>query len=122
MLATAGSPHMTHNEGECLPRSPLQDLIGDGFLWGVPKSRRSRERRLIRKFGSENFHKKMLPIRRLLTCDECGHVHEPGRLCRRSLIMLPHGCETPVGYVHWFICTLPINIHEKKTNLKNYLR
>lgn len=81
MMAIAGSPDTTHTEGECLPRNPLQDLVGDGFLWGVPKSRRSRERRLTRKFGSENFHKKILPLRKLLTCDECGHVHEPGRLC-----------------------------------------
>lgn len=100
MLAIAGSPDTTHTEGEHLPRNPLQDLIGDGFLWGVPKHRRSRERRLIRKFGSENFHKKMLPLRKLLTCNECGHVHEPGRLCRKSLVSLLHGFETPEWPVH----------------------
>ncbi|XP_045615438.1 large ribosomal subunit protein bL32m [Procambarus clarkii] len=63
------------------PKNALEDLIGDGFLWAVPKHRRSRERRLIRKFGLETGHKKLLPILKLLTCDNCGHVHEPGRLC-----------------------------------------
>ncbi|KAG7156330.1 39S ribosomal protein L32, mitochondrial-like [Homarus americanus] len=64
-----------------LSQNSPEELIGDGILWAVPKSRRSRERRLLRKFGSESGHKKMLPILKLLTCDDCGHVHEPGRLC-----------------------------------------
>lgn len=64
-------------------QSPLQDLFGEGILWAVPKNRRSREKRLTRKFGSETGHKKMLPVLKLLTCNNCGHVHEPGRLCRK---------------------------------------
>lgn len=99
-LAIAGSPDTVHSEGECQLRNPREDLVGDGFLWGVPKHRRSRERRLIRKFGLETFHRKMLPIRKLLTCNECGHVHEPGRLCRKSLVTLFCGFETPAGSAH----------------------
>ncbi|XP_071530693.1 large ribosomal subunit protein bL32m isoform X1 [Panulirus ornatus] len=59
----------------------LEDLTDNGILWAVQKSRRSREKRHMRKFGSQNGHKKMLPLLKLLTCVDCGHVHEPGRLC-----------------------------------------
>ncbi|XP_053634175.1 large ribosomal subunit protein bL32m [Cherax quadricarinatus] len=67
------------------PKSTLE--FEDGILWAVPKHRRSRERRLIRKFGSESGHKKLLPILKLLTCDNCGNVHEPGRLCPNCYAM-----------------------------------
>ncbi|XP_042894153.1 39S ribosomal protein L32, mitochondrial-like [Penaeus japonicus] len=73
--------HTPHQPTNAVRQSPIQDLIGDGILWAVPKSRRSRERRLTRKFGSETGHKKLLPVLNLLTCNSCGHVHEPGRLC-----------------------------------------
>ncbi|KAK3861478.1 hypothetical protein Pcinc_032567 [Petrolisthes cinctipes] len=53
----------------------------DGILWAVPKSRRSREKRLTRKFGSETGRNKMLTRLLLLTCNHCGNVHQPGRLC-----------------------------------------
>ncbi|KAK7067716.1 54S ribosomal protein L32, mitochondrial [Halocaridina rubra] len=60
-----------------------ENPLEDGFLWGAaPKHRRSREKRMTRKFGGDRGHKKMLPVLKLLTCDNCGHVHEPGRLCR----------------------------------------
>lgn len=81
MVAAAGHPITTHHTTEHHPARALEDAMEEGFLWAVPKHRRSRERRLIRKFGLENKHKKMLPYRKLLTCDDCGHVHEPGRLC-----------------------------------------
>ena len=77
MLAIANLP--SQHSDETLVKNPMEE----GFLFAVPKHRRSRERRLIRKFGLDNKHKKMLPIRKLLTCDDCGHVHEPGRLCRK---------------------------------------
>ncbi|XP_066977472.1 large ribosomal subunit protein bL32m [Macrobrachium rosenbergii] len=63
-----------------LERSPERS-IEDGFLWTAPRDRRSRERRLTRKFGNEKGYWKMLPVLKLLTCDNCGHAHEAGRLC-----------------------------------------
>ncbi|KAK8404755.1 hypothetical protein O3P69_007774 [Scylla paramamosain] len=81
MMAAAALPVPVQYNVEQISGSLLEDLKEEGFLWAVPKSRRSRERRLTRKFGLENKHKKMLPYRKLLTCDDCGHVHEPGRLC-----------------------------------------
>lgn len=127
MLAAcdAAAPHTMHKESLSVPRNPMEDLIGDGFLWGVPKNRRSRERRLIRKFGLENWHKKMLPIRKLLTCDECGHVYEPGRLCRRFLALLC-GVGAPVGshvqsiyiVLDMYLVVMPTRW---KTSLKNWL-
>lgn len=81
MLVTASHSPIVHPKTDDFPASLLKDPKEESILWAVPKSRRSRERRLIRKFGLENFHKKMLPYRKLLTCDDCGHVHEPGRLC-----------------------------------------
>lgn len=60
--------------------------MDDGILWAVPKSRRSRERRVTRKFGSETDHYKMLRRKHLITCHHCGNVHQPGRLCRKSQV------------------------------------
>ena len=62
--------------------------IFDGFLWGVPTCRRSVEKRSMRRFGAENWTtgKKLIPIRKdLKACHTCGHTHEAGRLCRKSI-------------------------------------
>ncbi|KAK0093187.1 hypothetical protein PV326_014122 [Microctonus aethiopoides] len=60
----------------------LKDIIGDGFMWAVPKTRRSVEVRLSRKFGFPEKHWKMLvPKKNLLMCPSCGHDHEAGLLC-----------------------------------------
>merc|ERR1739838_415883 len=81
--ASAGAPSQSnhHHETTILKRRSLNDLLEDSILWGVPKNRRSREKRMIRKFGSENGHKKMLPFLNLATCNSCGNAHEHGRLC-----------------------------------------
>merc|ERR1739838_776178 len=56
--ASAGGPSQSnhHHETTILKRRSLNDLLEDSILWGVPKNRRSREKRMIRKFGSENAH------------------------------------------------------------------
>lgn len=60
----------------------LKDIVGDGFLLAVPKFRRTLEKRLTRKFGSPEYHWKMLvPQTNIKVCHECGHHHERGRLC-----------------------------------------
>ncbi|XP_076046633.1 mitochondrial ribosomal protein L32 [Oratosquilla oratoria] len=64
------------------PMNPSScDPMAEGFAWGVPKSRRSREKRMTRRFGSVKGYNKMLVPKKLLTCDHCGHAHEAGRLC-----------------------------------------
>lgn len=63
----------------------LKDLIGDGFLWAVPRTRRTIEKRMKRKFGHPMYHMKILPLKvNLRTCMQCGHDHEVGVLCRKQ--------------------------------------
>lgn len=60
----------------------LQDLIGDGILWAVPKHRRTLEKRLKRKFrcpGKPGYY--LLPKQTLRACNKCGHDYEVGKLC-----------------------------------------
>ncbi|RWS11593.1 39S ribosomal protein L32-like protein [Dinothrombium tinctorium] len=63
----------------------ILDSIFDGFLYGVPKGRRSLERRLKRKFGAENWgpeaRKMLRPKNNLITCETCGHFHEVQYIC-----------------------------------------
>lgn len=64
----------------------LKDLIGDGFLWAVPRNRRTIEKRWKRKFGSPEYvNKLMLPKTNLRVCNSCGHDYEVGILCRKSI-------------------------------------
>lgn len=60
----------------------LSDILGDGFLWAVPKHRRTVEKRWKRKFGDPYYvNKLLLPKSYLKTCNECGDNHEAGVLC-----------------------------------------
>ncbi|KAL1132293.1 hypothetical protein AAG570_010250 [Ranatra chinensis] len=70
-------------KGSCeSPRSRLKDIIGDGLLLAVPKSRRSKEKRLNRKFGwPEYVWKPLVPKTNILPCNTCGHSYEAGHLC-----------------------------------------
>lgn len=62
----------------------LKDIIGDGFMWAVPKTRRPVEVRLSRKFGFPEKHWKMLvPKKNLLMCPSCGHDYVAGLLCSK---------------------------------------
>ncbi|XP_055945074.1 39S ribosomal protein L32, mitochondrial-like [Argiope bruennichi] len=58
--------------------SLLDEIIGNGFLWAVPKKRRSLERRMTRRMG---FGKMILPKRNLVVCDACGHFHPVHTIC-----------------------------------------
>jgi ribosomal protein L32 len=61
-----------------------EKLFNDGFLWAVPRKRRTVERRLSRKFGYPEYsYKLLLPKRNLLVCNTCGHHHEANHLCRK---------------------------------------
>ena len=64
----------------------LKDIWGEGILWGVPKHRRTIEKRLKRKFGHPEYHWKLLkPRTNIITCHSCGHAHEAGILCGEIL-------------------------------------
>ncbi|XP_012283261.1 39S ribosomal protein L32, mitochondrial [Orussus abietinus] len=61
----------------------LKNIWDDGFLWAVPKSRRTIEKRLKRKFGHPIYNwKPLVPKTNLLMCNNCGHYHEAGLLCQ----------------------------------------
>ncbi|XP_049842546.1 39S ribosomal protein L32, mitochondrial [Schistocerca gregaria] len=60
----------------------LESIVGDGFLWAVPRNRRTIERRLKRKYGNPEYHLKILkPKKHLLTCNTCGNSYEARNLC-----------------------------------------
>lgn len=60
----------------------LKDLIGNGIFWAVPKSRRTIEVRMRRRYGSPYYQMKTLqPKTHLRICENCGHHHEVGILC-----------------------------------------
>ncbi|BES95975.1 ribosomal protein L32 [Nesidiocoris tenuis] len=57
-------------------------LKEEGFLWAVPKHRRTKQIRLNRKFGwPEHVWKPFVPKTNLVVCDTCGHHHISGYLC-----------------------------------------
>lgn len=67
----------------------VKDLIGDGIFWAVPRTRRTIEKRMKRRFGSPEYHLKiLLPKQTLRVCNHCGHDHEVGLLCREYFYML----------------------------------
>ncbi|KAK4880877.1 hypothetical protein RN001_004196 [Aquatica leii] len=79
-------PELCYALGGDLPPSPkplsIKDIIGDGFLWGVPTNRRTIEKRLKRKFGNPYYvYKIMVPKTTLRVCNVCGDDHEVGVLC-----------------------------------------
>ncbi|KAL3279417.1 hypothetical protein HHI36_016928 [Cryptolaemus montrouzieri] len=60
----------------------LKDIIDNGFLWAVPKHRRSVEKRLKRKFGHPDYVLKILqPRSNIRICNSCGDHYEIGILC-----------------------------------------
>lgn len=72
-----------YNPTRISDRWSLGTLLDDnGFLWAVPKSRRTVERRMQRKFGHPDYiWKPHRPKTNLITCNTCGHHHEPHVLC-----------------------------------------
>lgn len=60
----------------------LKDILGDGFLWAAPRTRRTIEKRWKRKFGDPYYVWKLFkPKNNLRTCSACGYHHEVGKLC-----------------------------------------
>ncbi|XP_011694038.1 PREDICTED: 39S ribosomal protein L32, mitochondrial [Wasmannia auropunctata] len=60
----------------------LKEIFDNGILWAVPKKRRSLEERLKRRFGyMKYFWKPPVAKTNILSCFNCGHPYEAGRLC-----------------------------------------
>lgn len=59
-----------------------------GILWAVPKSRRTVEKRRMRKYGwPDHVWKPLVPKNNLIPCTTCGSSHEAGYLCRKYLLL-----------------------------------
>lgn len=88
-FALATVPVLNKNESTKQDRPfSLKDLVGDGFLWAVPRCRRTIEKRLTRKFGHpQGVLKIFLPKTTLRTCNVCGDDHEVGVLCRKTIAL-----------------------------------
>jgi len=72
---------MTTNESS---KSIIEDIMREGFVWAVPKRRRTVERRLVRRFGVPEFPQSCKIIRpkdNITVCDNCGDYHEIHTLC-----------------------------------------
>lgn len=62
--------------------SSLKDILNEGFLWAVPRNRRTIEKRLKRQYGNPYYTSKILvPKKTLHVCNVCGDDHEIGVLC-----------------------------------------
>lgn len=73
---------VNHPRTNSLGVRSLKEIVGNGILWGVPKFRRSIERRLTRKFGYLEMNwKPRIAKANILMCPNCGHNYEAGRLC-----------------------------------------
>ena len=79
-------PLLVQPSQQFIQKNPSFDInnIFDGFLWGVPTCRRSVEKRMMRKYGSPQWHNKLiLPRKDIKVCGTCGHYHEEKCLCRK---------------------------------------
>lgn len=88
-----------YNPTRISDRWSLGTLLDDnGFLWAVPKSRRTVERRMQRKFGHPDYvWKPHRPKTNLITCNTCGHHHEPHVLCGKCKFLIFPETLTPIG-------------------------
>lgn len=107
-LAVAGGVNGNRPQRE--PFS-IKDILGDGFLWAVPRSRRTLERRHTRRFGNPNGFPhgvvKMIQKKTTLrTCNVCGDDHEIGVLCRKDAIQRIWGFKTAIKKNFKFSATL----------------
>ena len=66
---------------DCETKSSLLEEIFNPTLYAVPKHRRSRERRLQRKFGNHIMQRFVQIKKNLVMCLECGQWHERRTIC-----------------------------------------
>ncbi|CAD6215514.1 GSCOCG00000323001-RA-CDS [Cotesia congregata] len=71
------------NKSSAPNSKPLTDILKDGLLWAVPKSRRSLEKRMKRKYGSPEYNwKPFVPKTNIVPCITCGLDREADKLCQ----------------------------------------
>jgi len=80
----AALPHMLDNHHYAPEEhEEKQDLKEEGFVWAVPKKRRSLQVRWCRNMGARDWVWKMLePKTNLRICETCGNHYEAKHLCR----------------------------------------
>ncbi|XP_029635593.1 39S ribosomal protein L32, mitochondrial [Octopus sinensis] len=61
--------------------SDILDSIFESFLWGAPKSRRSTEKRKMRKMSELKHYEHARPKKNIIACLQCGHYHENDTIC-----------------------------------------
>ena len=65
--------------------SILDSIIGSGILWAsVPKARRTREKRLMRKHAWTGRMEYYQLRTDLINCPDCGSWHERAAICGKS--------------------------------------
>ncbi|XP_075231442.1 mitochondrial ribosomal protein L32 [Lycorma delicatula] len=84
-LCLASSSDVSVISKNAFPSISLENLMQESFLLAVPKSRRTIEKRMQRKFGWPEYGphgwKPLVPRTNLLTCNVCGHNYEAKCLC-----------------------------------------
>ncbi|XP_055354603.1 39S ribosomal protein L32, mitochondrial-like [Paramacrobiotus metropolitanus] len=63
-----------------MSNSTFLESLKDGFVWGVPKHRVTKQTR-HRRWFSHNHIKYWLPRKDILTCLHCGHPYEADTIC-----------------------------------------
>lgn len=78
-MAIVNAPTLKYPESK---KIDIKELFGISILWGVPKRRRSIEKRRCRRIGWPQYiYKLLVPKTNILTCETCGSYHEAGVLC-----------------------------------------
>jgi ribosomal protein L32 len=73
-----------------------------GFLWAVPRNRRTIEKRWKRKYGSPEYVMKIFrPKQNIIVCNTCGHYHEVGVFCGKYSGIISF--QVPVTIWHLFV-------------------
>ncbi|GAV02639.1 hypothetical protein RvY_13178 [Ramazzottius varieornatus] len=83
-LATVEQPSafgnlQSHPSSDGSQKSFLESLK-DGIFWGVPKKRKSWEKRHVKQFGL-SYMRPWRPRTDLITCLHCGNTHEAHTVC-----------------------------------------
>ena len=76
-LAIPALNHGIEPQGHKTNQSSLKELF-DGFLWAVPKHRRSKERNRMRR---RSWEKRISFNTTLVPCEACGNLRQTGYLC-----------------------------------------
>jgi len=82
-----GRPSCENDERSPTDVKSVIDSIYNGFMLAVPKSRRSREKRAMRRMGWTRVKDYMTPRRNLVACLDCGEWHEGHTICGQLAVV-----------------------------------